>query len=267
MSRTENFSGGIDAVHASGVADSLTIDCTQGGRATVTLVPMVDGDEQATDRIRRAEVRQSGSTLIVRLPQDGGHRGGHGGSVVQTVSGHGNSVTTIVNGRTVTQTFSGAFHSGGDMNFGGVGVVVTGNGNVTVGGGGVFIGGHRVSIGSAGGGAVRVIVAVPSGTSVRADTVSGSITQRGQAGAVSAQTVSGAIHLDTTTGPLSLNTTSGAVAVHGAQSGGSIATVSGAVAVAVTGSTPVRVETVSGSITRRGHVHLVQARSVSGRIR
>lgn len=262
-SRTETV-GIVEAVHASGVADSITIDCTQGGRATVTLVPMVDGDEQAADRIRRADVRQSGTTLIVRLPQDGG--GGNHGSVVQTVSGRGNTVTTIVNGHNVTQTFNGTFRSRGDMNFSGGGVVVTGNGNVTVGGGGVFIGGRRVS-GSPGGGAVRVIIAVPSGTSVRADTVSGSVTQRGQAAAVSAQTVSGAIHLDTTTGPLSLSTTSGSVAVTSAQSGGSIDTVSGAVAVAVTGSTPVRVSTVSGAITRRGHAHLVQATTVSGRIR
>ena len=253
MSRTETFPG-ASAVDVTTTADPISIDTTTGGPIVVTLVPEVPGDQHAEERIRRAEVRASGGTVIVDVPANtGGGNVSSGGGVV--VIGDGNIVSgsdivaiqgNIVSGANVVQTFSGSFRSGGDMHFG-RGTVVGGN---------------------AGDGGVRVLISAPSGANISARTTSGSITHRGTAGAARVESVSGAIRMDTITGRASLETTSGKVSVGSLAGGGRVETVSGAVMVHVPADgSPVAVETVSGAITRSGAAHLIAASSVSGRIR
>lgn len=253
--RTETFPG-ASAVDVTTTADPVTIDTTTGGPIVVTLVPEVPGDQHAEERIRRAEVRASGSTVIVDVPANtGGGNVSSGGGVV--VIGDGNIVSgsdivaiqgNIVSGANVVQTFSGSFRSGGDMHFGrGSGTVIGGN---------------------AGDGGVRVLISAPSGADVAARTTSGAITHRGTAGAARVESVSGAIRMDTITGRASLETTSGKVSVGSLAGGGRVETVSGAAMVHVPADgSPVAVETVSGAITRSGAAHLIAASSVSGRIR
>lgn len=251
--RSETFPG-ASAVDVTTTADPISIDTTTGGPIVVTLVPEVPGDQHAEERIRRAEVRVSGSTVIVDVPANTG--GAVSGSGV-VVIGDGNIVSgsdivaiqgNIVSGANVVQTFSGSFRSGGDMHFGrGSGTVVGGN---------------------AGDGGVRVLISAPSGADVAARTTSGSITHRGTAGAARVESVSGAIRMDTITGRASLETTSGKVSVGSLAGGGRVETVSGAAMVHVPADgSPVAVETVSGAITRSGAAHLIAASSVSGRIR
>lgn len=253
MSRTETFPG-ASAVDVTTTADPISIDTTTGGPIVVTLVPEVPGDQHAEERIRRAEVRASGGTVIVDVPANTG--GAVSGSGV-VVIGDGNIVSgsdivaiqgNIVSGANVVQTFSGSFRSGGDMHFGR--------------GSGTFIGGN------AGDGGVRVLISAPSGADVAARTTSGAITHRGTAGAARVESVSGAIRMDTITGRASLETTSGKVSVGSLAGGGRVETVSGAAMVHVPADgSPVAVETVSGAITRSGAAHLIAASSVSGRIR
>lgn len=251
--RTETFPG-ASAVDVTTTADPISIDTTTGGPIVVTLVPEVPGDQHAEERIRRAEVRASGSTVIVDVPANTG--GAVSGSGV-VVIGDGNIVSgsdivaiqgNIVSGANVVQTFSGSFRSGGDMHFGrGSGTVIGGN---------------------AGDGGVRVLISAPSGADVAARTTSGAITHRGTAGAARVESVSGAIRMDTITGRASLETTSGKVSVGSLAGGGRVETVSGAAMVHVPADgSPVAVETVSGAITRSGAAHLIAASSVSGRIR
>ena len=286
MSRTESYATARDVTVTGQAADAITFDCTSSDGVTVQLVPMTPGDEQAADRIRGAEVRQSGASVEVRLPQ--GHGGGHvqGGTTViqggnhaliQSWSGRGNTV--IVNGRVVSDGDSGPINDTSVYAPGGS-VVVTGSGNVVSSHGDVAFHpsarGARVTQdfsgatfsggslgGSVGGGAVRVIVSAPSGGSLSATTVSGSIIQRGRAGTVTAKTVSGDIRCDTT-GPLDLKTTSGDVSSTGAAGGGRVKTVSGDVSVRTTTDTPVQVTTVSGDIHGMG---AVIPRTTSGDIR
>ncbi len=252
-SRTETFPG-TGAVDVTTTADPISIDTTGTGPIVVTLVPEVPGDQRAEERIRRAEVRASGGTVIVDVPANPGGAVS-GGGVVDT--GNDNIVSgsdivaiqgNIVSGANVVQTFSGSFRSGGDMHFGrGSGTVVGGN---------------------AGDGGVRVLISAPSGANISARTTSGSITHRGTAGAARVQSVSGAIRMDTITGRASLETTSGKVSVGSLAGGGRVETVSGAAMVHVPADgSPVAVETVSGAITRSGAAHLIAASSVSGRIR
>lgn len=252
MSRTETFPG-ASAVDVTTTADPISIDTTTGGPIVVTLVPEVPGDQHAEERIQRAEVRTSGSTVIVDVPANTG--GAVSGSGV-VVIGDGNIVSgsdivaiqgNIVSGN-VVQHYGGTFRSGGDMHFGR--------------GSGTFIGGN------AGDGGVRVLISAPSGANISARTTSGSITHRGTAGAARVQSVSGAIRMDTITDRSALETTSGKVSVGALAGGGRVETVSGAAMVHVPADgSPVAVETVSGAITRSGAVHLIAASSVSGRIR
>lgn len=253
MSRTETF-GPTTTVDITGqAADSIDIDCVAyAAQATVTLVPAVPGDQEALERIQAAEVEHTGTALRVRMPQP------HGG--IQ--HGGGGTTTTIIQsgGRTVVRQYAGHVASGTHI----VGAHVVGDGNITVGGDVFFGGGSMVTGGSSiGGGAVRVLVSVPQHVSVQARTVSGDITQRGRAGAVTATTVSGDIHCDTT-GVLSLTSVSGDVMVSAAEAGGSVKSTSGDVAVTVPGAVPVSAQTVSGDIRGRGPV---RARSVSGDVR
>lgn len=270
-SRNETFSG-ARAVDVTTVADSITIDTQGSGPARVTLMPETPGDSDALDRIQRAEVRLSGGTVIVDVP------GSSGGGM--SVRGHG----TVVSGRnvgiqgghvsnTVVQTFSGTYVSGGDMNFHGGGVRVSGHGNTvsyvygnhhsgpTYSGGGVFIGG------GGGGGGVRVMISAPANTDLTARTQSGSITHRGTAGGARITTQSGDIRVDTITGRADLTSVSGDVRASELTGGGRVKSTSGDVAVRVPHGTPVDVTTVSGDITRIGAPHLIHARTTSGYIR
>ncbi len=252
--RTETFPG-ASAVDVTTTADPISVDTTGSGPVVVTLVPETPGDTTALDRIQRAEVRASGGTVIVDVPANTGGSVSGGGVVV---TGNGNIISgngivaiqgNVVSGNVVSQTFSGSFRSGGDMNFGR--------------GGGTFIGGS-----AGGGGGVRVMISAPSGANVSARTTSGSITHRGAAGTARVESVSGAIRMDTITGRAALESTSGKVSVGSLAGGGDVETVSGAAMVHVPADgSPVAVETVSGSITRSGATHLIAASSVSGRIR
>lgn len=227
-------------------------NCAQ---ATVT-VKTADDNGPSADAVNRTRITDgTPGVLVVSVPRTSGADGvtvvGNGSVQMNSFGGRGRTVVSNVG--------SGVF-IGGD-NYG----VVSTDSGVTIVNGQVISGGGTVIVGSS---PITVDAIVPPGSSLIGETTSADVVVEGDARKVDVRTVSGDVDIE---GVVSAQaqTTSGDIRVERLAGAGSLRTVSGDVSVtAVAGASRLSASTVSGDITTRGaRIQVVDARSVSGRVR
>src|SRR5690606_5756154 len=193
--RTETFHG-ARAVDVTTASDPITIDTHDGAEPRVVLAPEVPGDQHAEARIQAATVRLSGTTIVVDVPANTrGAVPGRGACIGGT--NHGVAIQAGYRSGPNGDYGSGNLASGGHTRFGGGssrgGLSITGDGNtVSHVSGTVYSTSSRFGgVTAVGQGGIRVMVTLPRRADITARTISGSVTQRGTAGAVRIETTSG----------------------------------------------------------------------------
>lgn len=235
--RTEQhlLSGPVDARIAADVITVYADPKTTAARAV--LMPLVDDDEIARERIANADIASGGAQFTVSLPAKPT-------SVAHT---HG---TTIASNGAVIQSGSAEqvniVHGGG--------TIITGNAVATS--------GHGITHTAPG--AVEVMLYTPTGSNLVAK--AGDITAHGELATVDATTTSGDIRLDRITdelrskassgniavsvaeGTVALTTSSGNIAAHELHRGGVLRASSGNVQACLDGPAELRAEVSSGNL-------------------